>query len=629
MSRASKLLRVTPGRLRSNPAWTSDAFFKNASLEPGSNFKQLKSTFHKWIYDREQEGYLFSTCARQHKVLEGYSWQSQLPPDPRVVGLVVDTQATDPRNKGFVNPLLTTRSSSGWRVTKNYLPFHPEQIQDALFQVLQASGLSLNNLVPEIIGFSIREELNVWTNGDSMIVAGLLSVIDTMNGNKSELFSKACAVVMPQDDRLVKVESLDVKLAAFAREYGKASLLVAPINFQVPEELKRCFPESVVWRVGSYQDLADKLVIEGQLSSFGKEFPLDIAGLNEARNRLKWLKETGGNAAALQFSERLDRAANLQSETSLRISQGIEHDLRELNRHVGRFAKAISHSESAVQKLEKMGTRISSFEEIVIAKTQLAASLFDGHDFEAGISMLNAVVSTVTREPSFVKAEVEIELRNTLGRLGVIAGKQGSSDWQNQFDCSIKLQSDVDPANIARTRCYLARGLLRASRLEAAEKEIKNLRELNPSGFSRTELKFLEADLERRKGHIWEDADFENDADTHGGHPLGFYFQSTARQPGRPSSESIQRFRLAAIEFKKDVGEFSERNILELFSLFVLWRTAVLERNPKNALEQKELIDEFLCHSDACSMQAYYSNLICQADRSGDFEPLFNSVPYF
>ncbi len=623
LSQKTKLRRITQGRLRTNPVWTLQAFIQKASLDEKDS-KRLRAKIFKWVAAREDEGFHFSPLARSHPLFEGHQWRCELLDEPRVVGLLVNN-----RSQGFVNPLITKRSSSGWRVTRNYLPFHVEQIQDALIKTLQESGLSLTQSVPELIGFSIQEQLNELSSGESMHIAGLLSVIDSMNFHHCDLFARACAIVMPQGNDLVPVDSIITKLDAFEREYGSASLLVAPQGFKIPLHLRNCFPENLVWRVNSFSELAGRLSEAGQLERFAKEFTLNRTGLEEARKRIRWLQETSGNVAALEFAERLDLAVNFQSQTSLRISQAIEHDLRELNRHVGRFAKAISHSKSGVQKLERMGSRISSFQEIVVAKTQFAASLFDGHDFDRGVSELSKLVIKIQEDPSLVTAEVEIELRNTLGRLQVMCGQDG---WEEHFRCSEMLQDEVDRENISRTRCYLIRGLLRDPSdpaLTEAAAEIKRLDELCPQGFARTELKFFAADMARRRGEIWADQQFEDDKNIFCGHPLGFYFQATARQSGRNPEDAAKRMEKAAAEFKKDIGEFSERNVLELFSFFVLWRRAIMLHQDDQAESQKNKIDEFLCHPDTRLMQKYYSNYIDHAEETNDFEPLFESVPYF
>lgn len=612
------VLRITEGRLHTNPAWTIKAFVQNASLEEKES-KRLRAKFLAWMANREEDGFCFSRRARKYQLLRDYHWQSNLPQPPRVVGLLVDTDS-----EGFVNPLITSRSHNGWHVSRNYLPFHAEQIQDCLIKCL-GSKFSLDKIVPELISFSIEDRLRELSKGDSMHIAGLLSVIDAMNDYSSAVFEKACAIVTPQGDDLIDVRSTHIKLEAFAREYEKASLLVAPKGFKVPNHLETCFPENVVWRVGSFRELADRLSDIGQLNVFLDPFPLDNAGLREAKNRLRWQCETCGNAAALEFAERLDNSVKVQGNTSLRISQAVHHELRELNRHVGRFAKAISYSETGLQELEKMGTRISSYEEIAIAKTQLAAGLFDGHDFDRGVSLLSPIVKEIGDDSSRVRAEVEIEVRNTLGRLQTI---NSDKSWRANFDYSISLQQDVDPLSIPRTRCYIVRGLLRNSQLDDARKEIEGLQQLNLAGFSATEQKFFQADLARRERCIWDDQDFENDENTFGGHPLGFYYQATARQPQRDPNDRAQRLERAAEEFRKDIGEFSEGNVLELFSLFVLWRRAVMLTEPELIEEYRDKVKEIIVN-EAGPVQQHYLWKVELAEKTGDFEPLFDAVPYF
>ena len=370
--------------------------------------------------------------------------------------------------EGFVTPLRTRKNPMGWKISRSYLPFEAGHIQDALVRLLDASAIGLEQSVPELCGFSIEEDLNEFASGSSMHIAGLLSVVDAMNGHSAEEFSCACAVVMPEDDNLSSVDSIDVKLTAFAREYGKASLLVCHPDYEVPETLAECFPESVIWRVDSFAGLAEKLMELDLLSAFTQR-PFSTGDLAEARRRLAWFTSERKTGEALKFAERLEGAVNKIGVSGLRVQQAIELELEELNRHSGRYIKAIQHSRSAVELLERLGS-VSSFQELLDAKVRLAAALLDGHQFDEGASMLEELLPTVESTSDLFTAESEVSFRNTLGRLKVLRKEDG---WETLFRKSLELQKVVDRASIPRTRGYLVHSYLRSGQLEKAERELE------------------------------------------------------------------------------------------------------------------------------------------------------------
>ena len=222
-------MQLTDGIIKTNLVWAIETQRRKLSdpTDPLKGRLQLK----EWIECLADKKVSFSHAARKHQLLKHIPCELPPAPDPRVVGLLVQDGKT-----GFVNPLHTNVSARGWSVSKNYLPFRVGHIQDSLIRLLAAAGIGLENSVPEMVGFAIEEQLNEYANGSSMHIAGLISIIDAINGKSNNLFARACSVVMPSDDKFVAVDSIGIKLNAFVREFGEPSLLLCTSDFVMPDE---------------------------------------------------------------------------------------------------------------------------------------------------------------------------------------------------------------------------------------------------------------------------------------------------------------------------------------------------------------------------------------------------------
>lgn len=605
-------MQLTDGIIKTNLVWAIETQRRRLAdpLDPRKGRLQFK----EWIKRLADEKVSFSDAARDHQFLTHFPNELPAAADPRVVGLLVQDGKT-----GFVNPLHSNVSDRGWSVSKNYLPFHAGHIQDSLIRLLDAAGVGLENTVPELVGFSIEEQLNEYANGSSMHIAGLISIIDAINGKSNNLFARACAVVMPSDDKFVAVDSIGVKLSAFVREFREPSMLLCTSDFVMPEEVAPHIPEDVLWRVDSYGDLANRLMELGLLSAFKKQ-PFRDSALVEAKRRILWFTDEKRTQEALFFVERLSNAAE---DSGLRVQQSIELELEELNRNCGRCDKAIEHSRRAVRKLEELGP-ISSFQEVVDANVRLAAALFDGHQFTEAIVNLTPFIEKISNNADLLNAETEIKFRNTLGRLRIAVGH---TEWELEFRKSLELQKVVDKDGVSRTLCYLVHGLLRVGRLEDAKVELKHLNRLSNDPFSRTFCRFYEADYRRRSREEWDDGLFEETDNHVPGYVFGFYLQATARQP-RSVAVSAERFRMAALHLKKDGGSKCEVNVLRLFGLFL--ELASKQRLGDSLSPTMDAIDEFLRLPNTKVIDAYYRPFLSRLDGSpASLEALLESVPYF
>ncbi len=608
--------KVTPGRVRTNIGWS----IEKHRLRIADRFdpERSRKRFQLWIKLLESEGIRFSEWIRS-QYLSGVELESGVAALPRVVGLLVDRSARS--DSGLVNPLIAEHlSDSDWSVHLSYLPFQVGQLQDCLFKLLSEIGLSGGGVLPELIAFSVSENLNERSEGQSMDIAGLLAIVDAMNGKTSPLFQCACAIVQPDGNRLSGVDSAELKLEAFRREFGHASLLVCGSQFVIPHHLKECFPEQNVWRVDSFAELAHQLVSSGQLQVFEKQQQIRNSSLRVIQGRLHWLQEQDRIGDALKFSERLEKVVLANKANGIRVRQEIEIQLQELSRHIGSFQESIKYATFSTQEISE-NPELFSYQEEVEANVRLAAALFDGHEFEKAESLLSRWVVKVNREMQLIDADSKVKLFNTLGRILIVLNRDG---WQELFRRSIELQRLFDPENVVRTQCYLVQGLLRFD-LGAAEKQLVNMEE-EDAGSSADFLKFYRAELARRKGDLWEDLKFESDREKKGGHAFGFYLQATARQNGRSQEDAQARFSRAASVFSTAAGRGKNLNLLNLFAAFMNLGVAVSVGSHATVVAELERVQKLLSEDGAIELSNYYQEYL---QSSIALEELLSSVPYF
>ncbi len=618
-------IKLTDGKVLTNPIW---ALSIQAERANEYNLYDFQLSLWKWLKLLESKNIRFPARIKQEYLyllpnseLEAYS-----PPNHRVIGLVVEHNSITDQKVGLVNPLIVNINSRGW-VVSHTLPFQAGHIQDCLYRLLRESGLSIVDRVPELTGFSIREQLNELPTGSSMHVAGLIAVIDALNGKKSDLFRSVCAIVKPVENRLESVESIDTKLKGFRREYDKGSLLIRQRNCSEGEKWDRLF--ETVWEVNTFADLAHHLIKANQLNAVLHLNPFNKDSLESARSRIRWLCEEQKMHEALDFAERLERTVNAGEEPCLRVKQSVELELEELNRHLGRFDKAILHSRNAVESIESL-SNISCYQELYDAKIRLGAALYDGHEFQNAHDLLSPLLGEIEENPQLVTAESQYMLFNTLGRVKVILGEH-PSNWNVLFEKSIRLQEIVDTDNIARTRCYLIHGLLRHHQLDEAEREIQKASKSNPDFYSHSFITFYIADLHRRLGkNTFEDTEFEKLGNHVDGYLFGFYLQATARQTCRKVEDRVERFLSAANEFNKEAGQLDDFSLLRLFSSFMEYSAALVQEKQDEATKTHTAIIEFLELEYASALRDYYQDLLPTPDGTyEEMERVLLAVPYF
>jgi len=547
--------------------------------------------------------------------------------NPRVVGLLVNDAI---EQTGFVNPLIVKRDQKEWKCS-HYLPFRAGHIQDALFRLLEKSGHSLEEWTPELVLFSIEEELNHRSGGSSMTLAALLAIVDAFNDKDSSLFRCACCLVEPVGDEITSVGSIEEKLNGFIREYGRGSLLVRRSDAEDAEHFDEYFDDR--WLVDSFQDLADKLVEHNLIDALFEEFPLTMTEVNSATTRIEWLAEETTQLDALQFAKRVKRVSTRSKEAPLRVSLAIDQQLEDLNRDLGQFKQAVQHSSNVLATLEELGN-LASHEELIDVRVRRAAAKFDAHEFQFVYDELLPLTNTIETDPYRVKFESQYMLYNTLARGMVVLEKEG---WQEWFDKSLEIQNKVDRGNIHRTKAYLIHGLLRHGLLDEAKQELDAL-ESKKSTIHPYTWQFLtgyRACYARQCGETWEDSEYEKEGKRKA---FAFYLQATARQEARTVEDRSDRFLRAARAFHDESKPTpapnetnSEPNIQALLAGFMRLSAAILSSHQPGFESAMTEIRTFLKQEGTEAIKRWYERFVPEDLKSAKekLPDLLNAVPYF
>ncbi len=546
---------------------------------------------------------------------------------PGVVGLLWDRKA----DQGVVTPLRIEVVDAGgdWSIA-DHLPFDADGLQ-RLFIAL-ARELGLPAAVPERLAFTIDDGLGVPAQGRSMNIAALLGVIREL-ASPAELLDAACAVLEPDGDdgKLRASDGVEAKLDAFRREIETGTLLVRHSDCPTAGKYDAYFEE--VWTVRSLKELGERLQSAGLLAGLFERVILDEADFRRINGRLEELLEREHDYdAVMDLARRV-----LQCEASPAVSEErlavVRRALLNSQRHRGSL-DILSRERSQLEKLRKAG-RFTCFEEIADEAVHVAASCYDLHLFDEMVNILELWKERVEQEPRLLSPELRYMLFNTLAR-GLMA--KGESGWSMLFERSLELQRELAPEQVHRTRNYLIHGLLRAGELERAGQEIEAaFQDEFLDGYSRNFLCFYRADLARRSGEQWEDPELEDRGlkISGPGHPTGFYFQATARQKGRSTSDRQARLLVSRRLFLKDVDPLLEENknsILYLLATAVELASAAYAEDRRRWRRECEFLEDFLEPRTHREMARYYKDVTAQLGEEPSVavaEKLLTQVPYF
>jgi hypothetical protein len=540
-----------------------------------------------------------------------------------VVGLVVVLGA----DLGLVAPLCCRLSHDGWHVDPA-LPFSAEAVQDALVRLLKATGLSLAGIVPESLAFTFTNPLGQRAVGNSMTVAALLAVLDRLSEGRSGLLSGACAVVEPDGDRLLPVAAIPAKLAGFLREHERGSLLVAPHHCPEIEPYRERF--AAVWEVASFKDLADRLKEAGLLEPLLRRTALTPGHLQQIHDRLHWLIRVAHRyPEASDLGRRVQEAARAETAPA-ELESRLQRLQAEAARHLGLYNEATEGARRVYSAVQERGD-LAGLDEEADAAAEYAAGLFDAHRFADIVPLLERWRMEIEQQPRRLNPQTRVKVLNTLGRTLVVLGRPAAC-WRPLFERSLSLQQVLDPVNVLRTTTYLLRGLLRQSPLAEAERIFK----LHPlperiESFSHRELCFLRADLARRNEQRWDHPWVEplRAGQVRPGHPTAFYFQATARQPGR--SDRCDRLAWAVALLQADAAGLPH-NIASLFAHCLELYSASLLADSEAWQTARAAIDCFLSAPAAQSLRQWYAPVLDRLPTPPDekvAESVLDRIPYF
>ena len=174
---SNTVIRLSRNQIRSNPILQSERAFCCASNRREQEKLQLAS-----LIELHELGVPVFYCPTFIRV-DG----SVLPVSNErigVVGLVVDGHGT-----GYVSRL-TAKQNFRWDV-QACLPFREVHIQSLLLKIVGESHSQ--TALPELFAYQISASLEERSEGDSMDIAGLLSIVDSANMHANELLATALA----------------------------------------------------------------------------------------------------------------------------------------------------------------------------------------------------------------------------------------------------------------------------------------------------------------------------------------------------------------------------------------------------------------------------------------------------
>jgi hypothetical protein len=546
--------------------------------------------------------------------------QALPPANPGVVGLVVDTISRE----ALVVPLRAERSSD-WYVDPT-LPFHQAgTLAELLGRLVRSLGLPHLDGIPERFAYTLHDPLGRRSDGPSMHLAGLLAVIRQVNSNPP-LLDRACCVAQPDGERLVSVGGLSQKLDAFRREYGTGTLLVRCRDAKAAE-FDAYF--DTVWEVDSLAELARQLEQAELLQVFLDGQPLSAVDAKTILNRVRQLEEIEHRyAEALDLCQRVERAGFSPAVPS-RLQRKFRQRVIDFYRHLGAYRKAAELAQAEHQR--SRSSAIQSYEEQARADLTYAAAQYASHRFAAIHQLLNPWRERLTADPLLLTPLTRVKVFNTLGRAWVAWEREG---WEDLFQRSAEILHELEPTDLPRTWSYLTLGYLHAGQLREAEAVIARI-EAHPGlgEMSRWFLRTHQADLARRQGRIWSDPEMDRaTVSTRVGHPFAFYFQATARQPGRPLEDALERFRRARAFLTQDLPDGDPHNIQRFLADCLLLAEAAWMADPTRWQEAISAIQSYLDAPAEDGLADHYAGSLPAKDSPPSREAaerLLDRVPFF
>jgi len=598
-----KRIRLSQRRFRSNPILESDRVFKQGMGRRDQERRQLERLLEL------QRADVPIYCMPNFIRVDG-SGLTLSQKRIGVVGLVVDNV-----DVGLVTQIQVIASPS-WEISVE-LPFRHAHVQSMLLRLVGEAGVDEG--LPELLAFKIGDSLGERCEGDSMDIACLLAIVDAVNGCEHELFRAVAAVISPADGSDIEPsKSIDIKLQAFVREFGRGSLLVRHANDTQAALFDDWF--DTVWPVNNLRDLAEQLANAGLIEALNRQVSLTSEhGLAISTRTQHLLSSETTFQQASDFLRRV--RGRIIAETPLRIKLDVSYAEEDLHRHCGNFDQAI---EVRSQRAElEQNPLISCCERMADSDNRHAAALYDAHRFSEAIDCLEPWVKKFGDDPKICLPETRSFVFNTLGRCLVIVG---DSRWEQMFQHSLEIQRAVSPANIARTHNILIHGLFKCRRYQDAAPYLDG----TPSIADDYRV-WLRAELARQNGATWDENDCESIFkinQTH--HVFGFAIQAAARQVGRTMQSRAKHFRHARDCFLHHV-EKDSTNWKRLLSVCCELALAVATQDD-NAFDVAMIAFENLSKMPSMkAVRAWYTVPLAKLQSQRDWtsiENLFCHIPH-
>jgi hypothetical protein len=192
--------------------------------------------------------------------------------------------------------------------------------------------------------------------------------------------------------------------------------------------------------------------------------------------------------------------------------------------------------------------------------------LYDPHLFDEMAAILEPWLRLLTEDELIVGPETRVMVFNTLARALVILGR---GEWIELFRKSEIILHEYEPTDLPRTWNFLAHGLIRSGQLDKANSVLVQAENWpGISELSRWFCCFLRAEYSRSCGQqsFSDEMEAAPNEKKRAGHPFGFYFRATARQPDRTKLDAVNRFRRARDFFLQDAGSGDPPNILHFLA---------------------------------------------------------------
>jgi hypothetical protein len=534
----------------------------------------------------------------------------------RVCGLTVIPESQD----SLIVPLNTLP----WREWKTspLLPFDQWQIRSLLLSLLMSSDFDQQLGVPERFAFYLSDFLERDTKGDSMTIAGLLSVIDAQNGHKNPLFESSVAVVQPtKENGLSKVRFVREKLEAFHRECRMGGLLVRHPDCIESECYMQYFANTA--SVQNLSELAAFLFKKRVLNCFVNTQPLSYRDTTSVVASLTRYNQEYQQDRILDLACRTERCG-YQVGVPNRLRVEVRWAIANAARHTGDMVFAKEYA-AKVQETLLQCQDTTSYTELVLAAARLAAALYDLHDFQNAESLLKSWFEKVHLDPKIVSMEARVELYNTYGR---VASMLKRLDWEAHFKRTLSMQSEADLGSLSRTRNYLIGESIRHSLLENAESLVNlQLEEAFDPG-SNTFLPFYRASIARKQNNRWADSDVDQIRPERFSHPFGLYHQAVARQVGVCGEEYIARMLTARELLLNDIQKGSHNNILPFLADALQLAINSKKNNIRDFDHTRDSLQRFLKQDGLEAMHSYYSAALASL-AFNNVEPFLTEIPYF